>query len=126
MSLELTPQTELPTAFVLMPFERQSDLLFERILCPALEKAGMHAVRADSVLDQQSVMRNVVEGIADATLVVAEISQVNAGKAERAMSDTRRKARTSPGPSVDQTATSAAGPSTFSSSARSVGVGLTL
>ncbi|MDX6680611.1 MAG: hypothetical protein QOG94_650 [Solirubrobacteraceae bacterium] len=38
----------------------------------------MQAVRADSVLDQQSVMRNVVQGIADAALVIAEISQVNA------------------------------------------------
>lgn len=70
--------SDRPRAFVLMPFERQSDQLFDRILCPALEKAGMSAIRADSVLDQQSVMRDVVEGIADAALVVAEISQVNA------------------------------------------------
>lgn len=66
------------TAFVLMPFEKQFDLLFEQVLKPALEATGLQVLRADSVLDQQSVMRDVVEGIASATLVVADISQVNA------------------------------------------------
>lgn len=65
-------------AFVLMPFEKQFELLFERVLQPALEAAGMHVLRADSVLDQHSVMRDVVEGIANATLIVADITQVNA------------------------------------------------
>jgi hypothetical protein len=48
------------TAFVLMPFEKQFDLLFEQILKPALEATGMQVLRADSVVDQQSVMRDVV------------------------------------------------------------------
>jgi len=61
-----------------MPFEKQYDLLFQQVLKPALESAGMQALRADSVLDQHSVMRDVIEGIAKATLIVAEISQVNA------------------------------------------------
>lgn len=61
-----------------MPFEKQYDLLFQQVLKPALETAGMHVLRADSVLDQHSVMRDVIEGIAMASLVVADISQVNA------------------------------------------------
>jgi len=73
------PETDLPlSAFVLMPFERQFDALYEQVLVPALTKAGYEVGRADSVLDQRSVMQDIVEGIARADLIIAELTHHNA------------------------------------------------
>lgn len=61
-----------------MPFGGAFDELFRRILQPALAEAGFDCRRADSLLHQQSVMRDVVRGIANATLVIADLSEANA------------------------------------------------
>jgi len=65
-------------AFVLMPFTAEFDQVLERVIKPALGSAGFEARRADSVLDQRSVMQDVVEGIANADVVIADLSEPNA------------------------------------------------
>ena len=64
-------------AFVLMPFpEFQS--IYDKLIKPALEEAGYEVTRADSLLDQQNIMRDIIYGIAKADLVVADLTSLNA------------------------------------------------
>jgi hypothetical protein len=69
--------TDRPSAFVIMPFAAEFSDIFDDLIRPALEEVGFEVRRADSILDQQNVMRDVVRGIAEARLVIAEISSPN-------------------------------------------------
>jgi hypothetical protein len=60
-----------------MPFEPDFNSLYEDLVRPALEDAGYVCNRADSVLDQQNVMRDVIQGLGTADLVVAELTGLN-------------------------------------------------
>ena len=64
-------------AFVLMPFEGEFDAVYEAQIRPALEDASYVVQRADSLLDQRNVLRDVVEGISGADLVIAELTGLN-------------------------------------------------
>jgi len=66
------------SAFVLMPFDEAFTDIYEALLKPALEEAGYTVTRADSPLDQQNVMRDIIEGISRAHLIVADITGRNA------------------------------------------------
>ena len=48
------------------------------LIKPALEDAGYEVARADTRLDQQSIMRGIIQGIASADLIIADLSVVNA------------------------------------------------
>lgn len=64
-------------AFVLMPFDEEFKNVFDKLIVPALDAAGYDVKRADSDLDQQNVLKDVVRGIAHADLVVAELTSRN-------------------------------------------------
>lgn len=66
-----------PTAFILMPFDEGFDGVYEDLIRPPLEEAGYTVARADTSLDQQNVMRDVVHGIANADLIVADVTGLN-------------------------------------------------
>jgi hypothetical protein len=65
-------------AFILMPFDADFQKIYDRLIVPALEQAGFEVKRADSELDQQNVLKDVVRGIATADLVVADLTSRNA------------------------------------------------
>jgi hypothetical protein len=65
-------------AFVVMPFDDELLPVYEQLIKPALEQAGYSVTRADTRLDQQNVMRDVVAGIAGADLIVADVTARNA------------------------------------------------
>jgi hypothetical protein len=67
-----------PKAFVLMPFDEEFKSIYDDLIKPALEDAGYEVARADSLLDQQSIMRDIIQGISCADLIVADLSVVNA------------------------------------------------
>jgi nucleoside 2-deoxyribosyltransferase len=67
----------MSTAFVLMPFDNESDSVYSMLIEPALISADFEACRADTTLDQQNVMRDVIQGIESADLVIADISGLN-------------------------------------------------
>jgi hypothetical protein len=69
--------TAKPKAFVLIPFDEEFTDVWEKLLKPDLEAAGYIAERADSRLDQQSILRDIVRGIAEADLVVADLTSLN-------------------------------------------------
>jgi len=65
-------------AFVLMPFDQEFDAVFNKLVKPALEKVGYDVKRADSILNQQNILKDIVRGIAEADLVVADLTSLNA------------------------------------------------
>lgn len=69
--------TALPNAFVIMPFDPEFTSIYSQLIKPALEEAGYSVFRADSFVDQQNIFRDIVRGISEASLVVAEITTLN-------------------------------------------------
>jgi len=74
----LTEAAERPAAFVLMPFGDDFDWLFADAILPALSGAGFEARRADTLLNQRNILQDIVHGIANARLVVADLTGLNA------------------------------------------------
>ncbi len=60
-----------------MPFDLEFDKIFNDLIKPPLEKAGYDVNRADSILNQQSILKDIVRGIAEADLVVAYLTSLN-------------------------------------------------
>ncbi len=65
-------------AFVLMPFDPEFSSIFEQLIKPALEEANYNVARADSFIDQQNILRDIIQGIAKADLIVADLTTLNA------------------------------------------------
>lgn len=65
------------TAFVLMPFDPEFEGIFNDIIQPALEEVGFIVRRADSIVDQQNIIKDVVRNIEEADLVVADVTALN-------------------------------------------------
>lgn len=65
-------------AFILMPFSEAFSVLFERVLVPLLSEEGFKASRADSLSDCRSILKDIVTGIAEADLIVADLTSSNA------------------------------------------------
>lgn len=63
-------------AFVLMPFDREFEQIYSEIIVPALESADYEVKRADSTLDQQNIMKNIIPNIVNADLIIAELSNL--------------------------------------------------
>ena len=63
-------------AFILMPFGDEFDHIYKNVVAPALESAGFCAERADSRLDQQNILKDIVRGIDRADLIVAELTSL--------------------------------------------------
>jgi hypothetical protein len=61
-----------------MPFDPVSDQVFSVLIKPALSRSGYEVERADTSLDQQNILRTIVQGLETADLVVADISGKNA------------------------------------------------
>ncbi|MBI5694367.1 MAG: hypothetical protein HZC51_01315 [Nitrospirae bacterium] len=64
-------------AFVIMPFDNEFTKIYTDLIKPALEGAGYIVTRADSPIDQQNILHDIVHGIADSDLVVAELTSQN-------------------------------------------------
>jgi hypothetical protein len=73
-----SPADSTPHAFVIMPFDREFQPIYEQLIRPALEDAGYDIIRADSFLDQQNILQTIVREIASADLVIADVTTINA------------------------------------------------
>jgi hypothetical protein len=69
---------QVARAFVLMPFDPEFDAIFNNLIRPALEEVGYDVKRADNIVDQQNILKDIVRGIAEADLVVADLTSLNA------------------------------------------------
>lgn len=64
-------------AFVLMPFDPEFDRIFNDLIKPALEEVGYDVNQADDIRSQQNILKDIVRGIAEADLVVADLTTAN-------------------------------------------------
>jgi hypothetical protein len=65
-------------AFVIMPFDPEFNSIYEQLIKPSLEDAGYEVARADNIIDQQNIIRDIVVGIARADLIIADLTTTNA------------------------------------------------
>ena len=66
-----------PTAFVLMPFAPEFDDIYSRFLHPVLTDSGFEVKRADDLVSQQNILRDVIDGIVNRDLIVADLTSLN-------------------------------------------------
>lgn len=65
-------------AFVIMPFDEEFDAVYSDLIAPPLTEAGFVVKRADDVADRQNVLADIVRGVADADLIIADLTTANA------------------------------------------------
>ena len=64
----------MPSVFVLMPFGEEFDPVFSGFIKPVLEQQGFDVARADTVKTLQSIVKDIVERIGGADLIVADLT----------------------------------------------------
>ena len=66
-----------PLAFVIMPFDEGFDPIYTDFLDPVLRGAGFEVKRADDILNQQHILKDILEGLHDSDLIVADLTGAN-------------------------------------------------
>lgn len=74
----MTTQKALPTAFVLMPFEKDFEVVYERLHRAALKEAGFSVERADTHPDPTNIITKVITKIHQSNLIIADLSKAKA------------------------------------------------
>ena len=72
------PKEPSNTCFVLMPFAREFDELFSAAIKPAIRKAGIEALRADSIRGPGPLTEQIYRALGRAHVVIAVLSKSNA------------------------------------------------
>lgn len=68
----------MPTCFVLMPFAPEFQDIWDQVIRPAGAAVGYSCTRADDPSRPGAVMKDVVEGLLFADVIVADLSKLNA------------------------------------------------
>ena len=68
----------MPKAFVLMPFSQEFDDVYNDFIKPTLEAVGFEVSRADEIKGQNNILRDIIQGIANSDLIVADLTGENA------------------------------------------------
>jgi hypothetical protein len=71
-------QAEKPRAFVVMQFTPSFDTLYRDVIKPVSEGRGLDAQRADDVFGPGIILQDIVRGLVEADVVIAEITPENA------------------------------------------------
>lgn len=64
-------------AFVLMPFDPEFDGIFQDLIKAPLTDVGYNVKRADNIANQQNILKDIIESIATADLVIADLTALN-------------------------------------------------
>jgi hypothetical protein len=67
-----------PKAFVLMSFQSEFDSIYGQVIKPALEECGFRVERADSIIDRRNILKDIIERISGADLIIADLTSANA------------------------------------------------
>jgi hypothetical protein len=67
-----------PRIFVVMQFGEPYDDLYQEVVLPASKDLGFAALRADDVFRPGVILQDIIRGIVDSDVVIAEITPVNA------------------------------------------------
>lgn len=65
------------SVFVLMPFDEEIDIFYKSLIKPVLEDAGFNVLRADNIISQQNILRDVIKGIVESDLIIADLTGAN-------------------------------------------------
>jgi hypothetical protein len=88
--------SQAPEAFVVMQFGEPYDTLYHEVIKPVCEEADFSPQRADDAYGPGIILADIIRGIRDATVVIAEITPVNANVfSSSAMHTPRRNRRSS-------------------------------
>jgi hypothetical protein len=66
-----------PQAFVLMPFSSEFDEIYDFFIVGAMTEAGFSVSRADNILNQRNILEDVIRGIVEADIIVADLTTAN-------------------------------------------------
>lgn len=66
-----------PKAFVVMQFEETYDNLYREVIRPVCEKRGFQVERADDVFRPATILQDIINGLLDSEVVIAEVSPAN-------------------------------------------------
>lgn len=64
-------------AFVIMPFSRDSNYIYENVIKKILEEVGFKVSRADNIEIQGNILKNIILSIYNSDLVIAELTSNN-------------------------------------------------
>ena len=64
-------------AFVLIPYKKNFEPIFEKIIKKALEENGFIVERAKDLQNQQNILKDIIDGILNADLVIADLTESN-------------------------------------------------
>ena len=67
-----------PKTFVVMQFEETCDNLYKEVIVPVCESSGFEVQRADDVFRPGIILQDIINGLVDSEVVIAEISSSNA------------------------------------------------
>ena len=67
-----------PRAFVVMQFTEPFDSLYAEVIGPVCEELQFHAYRADEVFRPGPILQDIVAGLVESDVIIAEISPTNA------------------------------------------------
>lgn len=65
------------TSFVLMPFSESLSEVYDFLIKGALEEAGYNVRRADDIKSQSNILEDIVKGIAESDLIIADLTDSN-------------------------------------------------
>jgi hypothetical protein len=63
--------------FVLMPFKKTFNTIYQRTVKPAVKKAGFDPVRADEIYGARPVLEDIIKETMEATVLIADVSTKN-------------------------------------------------
>ena len=75
---DFTVSRRVPRAFVVMQFGEPYDTLYNEVIEPVTAAAGFDPYRADDVSGPGIILQDIISGIREASVVIAEITPVNA------------------------------------------------
>ena len=73
----MSSDREKPKAFVIMPFDAEFQPVYEDFIHPTLDNLGFEVSRADNLLNQDNILRDILSSIASADLLVADLTDSN-------------------------------------------------
>jgi len=72
-----TVNREAATAFVVMKFAEPYHQLYKEVIVPVVESFGLRAYHVGEVFGPGNILQDIVQGIAEAQVVIAEITPIN-------------------------------------------------
>lgn len=73
----ITVEKEPPTAFVIMKFGEPYQQLYENVIKPVVRDFQLHAYHVGEVFAPGLILKDIVQGIVEAQVVIAEITPMN-------------------------------------------------